>query len=151
MKELNEDKIFIEYRDNISPTNPLLPRRYTLTHSDETGDLFVTIGTDYAYDKTSSLRDEVYAEWEETIEGYQYTVYVFLDGANQVNVEESKRRNEVFRRELPYALRTLAYANKELVSRNKKLLDIPIMINFISSYEEYNTIEYFGSFRDYIN
>ena len=148
MKELDKNKIFTEYRDNIFPSNPLLERRYTLTHSDETGDLFVTIGKDYAYDKTNSLRDEVYAEWVKTTEGYVYNVYIFLDGAN---LEETKRRNDIFRRELPYALMTLAYANKELLFKYPELKNSPINLYFISDYDDYNTIENWGSFIDYIS
>ena len=146
MKGLDKNKIFIEYRNKITAIAPLIPRRYTLTHSDETGDLFVTIGSDYAYDKTTSLRDEVYAEWNKNSDGYQYTEYLYLDGST---LEESKRRNEIFRRELPYAFSTLAYANKELLKKYPELTNAPITVYFLSNYNEYNRIENWGTFSDY--
>ena len=62
----------INYQDNKEEF--LFPRKYTLTHSDITGDLFLSIGPDYDYKKISNfysklLRDEVLAEWKNGI-GY---------------------------------------------------------------------------------
>ena len=34
-----------------------------LTHSDITGELFLTIAAKYDYDKITDMRDEVLAEW----------------------------------------------------------------------------------------
>lgn len=58
MQRLNPDKLYVEYR-NVTPTEPVTGRKYTQTHSDITGDLFVTIGLQYAYDKINPMRDEV--------------------------------------------------------------------------------------------
>ena len=58
MERFNPDKLFVEFRD-VTPTYPLLGRKYTQTHSDVTADLFVTIGLRYAFDKINPTRDEV--------------------------------------------------------------------------------------------
>ena len=44
MSNFNPNKLWINYR--LSNLNQIQPRRYTLTHSDETGELFLVIGSD---------------------------------------------------------------------------------------------------------
>ena len=36
------EKLSVEYMDGATSTEPVIPRRYTLTHSDLTGELFLT-------------------------------------------------------------------------------------------------------------
>ena len=62
MKKLNPEKLHVEFRQGVTPTEPIMPRRYTLTHSDVTAELFLTVGPEYAYDKITQMRDEVLAE-----------------------------------------------------------------------------------------
>ena len=67
MSRLNTDKLHV--KNNLKSEDFLtFQRKYTLTHSDFTGDLFLTIDKDY--DKvalsnwyTKFMRDEVLAEW----------------------------------------------------------------------------------------
>ena len=60
----------------VTATEPIIGRKYTLTHSDITADLFLTIGLEYAYDEISEMRDEVLAEWQ-TYEGNPL-LYVYV-------------------------------------------------------------------------
>lgn len=58
----------------------VFPRRYTLTHSDRTADLFLTIGPEYIFDQFKGLyarlmRDEVLAELVEENDGITLHVY----------------------------------------------------------------------------
>ena len=67
MARLRPEKLKVRYLDSLSPNNQKFPRRYTLTHSDRTGNLFLTIGSDYDYKQikgwyTRLMRDEVLAE-----------------------------------------------------------------------------------------
>ena len=63
MSKLNPEKLSVEFKDGVTSTEPILGRRYTLTHSDITAELFLTIGLTYAYDKIDAMRDEVLGEW----------------------------------------------------------------------------------------
>lgn len=79
MRNFTPDKLWINYQ--LRNLNQLNPRRYTLTHSDETGDLFLVISSDYAYDKLTAMRDEVLGEWTtKDFQNYYFYVYVRLDG-----------------------------------------------------------------------
>jgi hypothetical protein len=45
---LNPEKLFVEFRTGATSITPILGRHYTLTHSDITADLFLTIALNYA-------------------------------------------------------------------------------------------------------
>jgi hypothetical protein len=47
MKRLNPEKLRNEFLPGTTPESPVTPRRYTLTHSDRTGELFLCFGLDY--------------------------------------------------------------------------------------------------------
>ena len=74
MSHLNPEKLSVEFMTGVTPTVPIIPRRYTLTHSDITAELFLNIGLTYAYDKINAMRDEVLGEWIESKGGYFFYV-----------------------------------------------------------------------------
>ncbi|EKN38010.1 hypothetical protein CFSAN001627_24551, partial [Clostridium botulinum CFSAN001627] len=84
MSKLNPEKLSVEFRDGVTNTEPILGRRYTLTHSDITAELFLTIGLTYAYDKIDAMRDEVLGEWIEKEKNYLFHVYLHVDGNNPI-------------------------------------------------------------------
>lgn len=68
MGRLKADKLHVQFAAGAAYAGPLTPRRYTLTHSDATGDLYLTIGADYdrrqlGGSQARFMRDEVLAEW----------------------------------------------------------------------------------------
>jgi len=123
-----------------------MPRRYTLTHSDITAELFLTIGLSYAYDKTNAMRDEVLGEWIKVGDQYVYYVYLYI---GQYGPEITAIRDTIFRHELPLALEAIRYGDKEFFSVHSELDDSPIIIYFMSTNPQYNKIENWGAFSDY--
>ena len=63
MNRLNPEDLHTDFLSGTTMEGPLIPRRYTLTHSDRTGELFLSIGFDY------NARALVFgrAGWRETI------------------------------------------------------------------------------------
>src|SRR5574342_617645 len=102
------EKLSVEYMDGVKATEPVIPRYYTLTHSDLTGELFLAIGKQYAWDKINPLRDEVVGEWKTNGISFFYCVYLYID-KGQLNQNVSAKRTEIFRRELPLALTAIRY------------------------------------------
>jgi hypothetical protein len=47
MTRLKPEKLHVRFSAGTTPEGPVTPRRYTLTHSDATGDLFLTVGPEY--------------------------------------------------------------------------------------------------------
>lgn len=143
MARLNPKKLSVEFRHGVTTTEPIICRRYTLTHSDVTGELFLTIGLAYAYDKVTSMRDEVLAEWCKINNEYLLNVYLDVDG--EFDIGNAAIRNGVFRRELPLALEAIRYGDREFFNAHPKLNSCPIIVYFNSSIPEYNRVEKWGS------
>ena len=147
MKKLNPDKLHVEFRNGVTRTRPIMGRRYTLTHSDITADLFLNIGLDFAYDKINDTRDEVLAEWRVN-QGLPFLhVYIYIDG--QFDPAVSAMRNEIFRRELPLALEAIRYGDREFFAAHSELGNAPVWIRFDSTNPAYNRSEYWGTPNDY--
>lgn len=138
----NPDKLYVEYSGIAAPEYPVIPRRYTLTHSDISGELYLVIGTTYAYERISPNRDEVLAEWQSIGNQYILAVYLYVDGRGEVN---TSIRNAVFRRELPLALQAIRYGDREFFSTHPSLDFAPIIVHFISRFPEYNKVENWGT------
>ncbi|MED1202349.1 staygreen family protein [Heyndrickxia acidicola] len=146
MKIVNPEKVHVEYRNRITPISPILSRRYTLTHSDTTGDLFLTLGEDYALDKIPSNRDEVLGEW---IYDGSYSYYAKVHVDDPVSPENNQKRNQIFIKELPLALQTIRYGDNSFFRSHSFLDLVPIRIYFESVDPSLNRIEYWGNFSNY--
>lgn len=140
------EKLSVEYRGGVTATEPVIPRRYTLTHSDVTGDLFLTIGLDYAWDKVNQLRDEVLGEWKIDRGFLYYCAYLYVD-QGEYNQTLSAKRNEIFRRELPLALTAIRYGDRLFFDTYPHLEQAPIIVNFMSAYPQFARQENWGTFN----
>lgn len=147
MKRLNPEKLNVEFRLGVTPTTPITQRHYTLTHSDITGELFLTIGLKYAYDKIGPMRDEVLAKWNLINNKYVLSANVYVDGQNGLPM--STIRNKIFIKELPLALEAIRYGDKTFFQTHPELDNSPIFIHFNSIYPHLNRIEYWGTPSDY--
>lgn len=149
MNNFNPERLQVEYRDGILATNPIVPRKHTLTHSDFTGQLFLTIGTAFACDKVNvDLRDEVLGEWKLQGDKLNYNVYVYLN-KKEDDISTAIKRNEIFRRELPLALTAICYGDRVLFMIHPYLKDLPIVVNFLSTYPELYKQENWGNFHNF--
>lgn len=146
MRDFNADKLWINYQ--LRNLNQLNPRRYTLTHSDETGDLFLVIASDYAYDKLTPMRDEVLGEWT-TKDGKNYFFYVYVRLDGEDGIKSTPRRNQIFIQELPTALKGIKYGDPFLFTAYPQFKSAPIYVHFQSADPNYNRIEYYQTFNQY--
>lgn len=146
MSRLDVEKLHVEFV-GVTPTEPIIPRRYTLTHSDITADLYLTIGLDFAYLKLTPMRDEVMGEWILNGESYVYYVYLYVNG--QFDREAKAIRESVFRRELPLALEAIRYGDSEFFNAHPELDYVPIIVYFLSTDQMFNKVENWGTFSDY--
>lgn len=113
MKSLNPEHLHTEFLPGTTNESPLRPRRYTLTHSDRTGQLFLCVGLEYNQRQISRwytrlMRDEVLAEWKHDDEAYSLWVYLHVSGG--IVFGRSGWREAIFRRELPLVLEAIRYA-----------------------------------------
>lgn len=148
MPNFDPNKLTVEYRDDVTPFGPIIPRYYTLTHSDATGDLHLTIGTQFAWDQLTPMRDEVLGGWQYVGGNIYFFVYLYIDGG-QYTLQEATKRYEIFRRELPLALTAIRYGDRLLFDIHPNLNHAPIIVHFISAHPELIAQENWGTLLDY--
>ena len=152
MKRLNPDKLHVTYLTGTSPESLTLPRRYTLTHSDITGQLFLSIGNQYDTKQISGLytrlmRDEVLAEFAREEECLVFRVYCHISGGFVFGT--AKWRYNIFHSELPLVLEAIRYGDRTLFEQNPKLDNAPVQIHFESTTSQFDKVESWGTMADY--
>lgn len=152
MGGLKVEKLHVRFLPGSTPAGPLFPRRYTLTHSDRTGDLFLTIGPDYNRKQLSGLytrllRDEALAEWANEETGPTLHVYVHVSGGFVFG--SPAWRNRILKREMPRVLEAIRVADAYLIAHTPRLVDAPIVVHFESHKAKYHRVEPYGNLRDY--
>lgn len=147
MKKLNPQKVFVQYRGMMRPYEPIKDRKYTITHSDKTADLFVVIDEGYAEDQVTRMRDEVRVAWTQTEKGLILMGSVIVSGPGIRG--NALIRNQIFYKEMPTALQALRQADRFLFEKNATLDQTPVVISFISDNPIYNKTYEFGVIGDY--
>lgn len=142
MKELNPQKVFVQYRDIMKPYEPVMSRLYTITHSDITAELFVFVAQNYAEDQITRMRDEVRVAWELNKEGIALIGSVIVDGNGVIG--NAYIRNKIFYKEMPTALQALRQADRFLFEKEPNLDNTPVFIHFNSNNPVYNKTYDFG-------
>jgi hypothetical protein len=152
MKRLNPDKLHVTYLADATPDDLIVPRRYTLTHSDITGNLFLSIGSEYDTQQTSKLytrlmRDEVLAELADDDDILTFKVYCHVSGGFVIGT--AKWRYNIFRSELPLVLESLRYGDRFIFEQKPELDSVPVFIHFNSTDSRFNKVEEWGTMFEY--
>jgi hypothetical protein len=152
MSRLRPEKLHVSLAQGVTAEGPISPRRYTLTHSDTTGDLYLTIGS--AFDRaqisgwyTRLMRDEVLAAWQQDEEGPSLHVTCHISGG--LTFGTAGWRYAIFQHELPLVLEAFRYGDRKLFEAHPALDQAPIWIHFRSSRRRYRRTERWGTPSDY--
>ena len=151
LSRLNPKKLYVRI-DGVNPDVFALPRCYTLTHSDKTGDLYLTIGSDFDREQISGrytrlMRDEVLAEWKNDQDHFYLHVYCHVCGGFVFG--NASLREWIFRREMPLALEAIRYGDRELFAKDSKLDQAEILVHFRRPNAEDCKIEQWGHLGKY--
>ena len=125
---------------------------FTLTHSDFTGELFLSIGYVYDFDAIDKkMRDEVIAKWQKNSENeYVLCGKVYISGG-EFNPLDSSVRFNVFQREMDTALQGMINGDRPFYDNYPTFLDAPICIYYDSIYPQFRGATYYGTPRQYLN
>jgi hypothetical protein len=142
MSRLRLEKLHV---DNRITGSQGLPRRYTLTHSDRTGDLYLTVAKEYDKEQVSGwytrlMRDEVLAEWQ--MLGDSPSLHVYLHVSGGLVFGTAGMREEIFRREMPLVLEAIRNGDSKFFEENPDNDNAPIYLHFQRSGEDYKVEEY---------
>jgi hypothetical protein len=151
MVRLHPEKLKVRFDNDIDPEVPNLPRKYTLTHSDSTGELFLTIASEYDRKQISGLytrfmRDEVLAEWILDAERPSLHVYCHVSGG--IIFGRAKWRKTIFRQEMPLVLEAIRYGDRRLFENMLEYDKGRIFIHFQKSGKD-DSVEDWGKPSDY--
>ena len=152
MSRLNPAKLHVQFAAGSMPGGPLTPRRYTLTHSDSTGDLFLAIAPEVNQKQISGwytrlMRDEVVAEWQESKDGP--TLHAFCHVSGGFVFGSSGMRYAIFQRELPLVLEAFRFGDRGLFEARPELHRASIWIHFHSTDRRYRKTERWGTPAQY--
>jgi hypothetical protein len=152
MSRLDPRKLHVQFAAGVTAEGPLSARRYTLTHSDSTGDLFLTVAPEVDKKQISGwytrlMRDEVVAEWQEGAEGSALHVFCHVSGG--LVFGSAGIRYGIFQRELPLVLEAFRWGDATLFETRPELDRAPIWIHFRSTDRRYHKTERWGTPGDY--
>jgi hypothetical protein len=152
MARLDHRKLHIGFDTDTTPLGPVTPRRYTLTHSDRTGELFLTVGADYDRKQISGwytrlMRDEVLAEWQ--VEHGNPELHVHCHVSGGLIFGSANWRFSIFRHELPLVLEAIRHGDRALFENQELLGKAPIWVHFHASDSQYDRVEDWGTPDDY--
>ena len=151
MSRLDPKKLHVRF-DGIVRDVFALPRCYTLTHSDRTGDLYLTIGSDFDFKQVSGrytrlMRDEVLAEWKLEKDSFYLHVYCHVCGGFVFG--NASLREWIFRREMPRVLEAFRYGDREVFAENPRLDQAEILVHLQKPKAEDCKTEQMGPFSNY--
>jgi magnesium dechelatase len=151
LTRLDPDKLQVRF-EGVQPDVMTLPRRYTLTHSDKTGDLYLTISREYDHKQISGfytriMRDEVLAEWQTEQDTLVLHVHCHVSGGFVFGT--ASLRESIFRRELPLVLEAIRHGDRELAAKDPNLDQAQILVHFNKSKPETCKTEPWGHLGDY--
>ncbi len=151
MSDLDPGKLHVRFADGVSTQELGSSRVYTLTHSDATGDLFLTIGSDVDREQISGwytrfMRDEVIAGWE-MVADPELHIHCHVSGG--IVLGTASWREAIFRRHLPMVIAAFCYGDSLLFEQHPELDDARVVVHFHARQERYDRVETWGQLRDY--
>ncbi|MED3623603.1 staygreen family protein [Neobacillus thermocopriae] len=150
MSILIPTKLTTTYQPPVTKFRPVEGRKYTLTRSEVTGELFLTIGTEYNYHAINQgFRDEVLAEWVPRMGEFSLNGRVLVSDGN-FDENYARVRFMIFQKDVNVALKAIVYGDKDFFTNFPWLLDAPIHIKFESNFAQFNHVLYYGTPRQFL-
>ena len=151
MSQLNPQKLHVTFAKSLAAGELLLPRQYTLTHSDATGDLFLTIGREVDVEAISGwytrlMRDEVLGEW---IDEHSLALHIHLHVSGGLVFGAARWRLSIFQRHLPLVLQAIACGDREFITGHLAFYQAPIKIHFHARQAQWDQVRTYPTIRDF--
>lgn len=132
--EFHPARLTVKVEKGTLPSGPVVPRRYTYTHSDFTGHLFLSIGTQYDRQVLRALqvrleRDEVLGEWLVDGDGPRLELRMAAQGGLPVFGTGTLRRR-IFVHVRPLVLASLRYGDRAFSAAHPELAVAPVVARF---------------------
>ena len=137
-------KLTIDYELNAEYDN-MADRVYTLTHSDETGQRILFIGSQIDKDRLSKQRDEVEGRW---IKGNsEFELQITCNLYSEHSLLTLQERYEKFKSHIVRAITAIVNGDKEYILKNN-CAESNVNVRYIS--DSTTIVENRGKIKDYI-
>ena len=151
MPSLDPKKLTTRFHEPSHPTGPRLPRCYTLTHSDRTGELTLTIGQEIDQEQISGwytrwMRDEVVAAWEYQEE---WVLHVHCHVSGGIVFGSARWRAQILRYHMPQVLQAFRFGDDKFLQQFPDLDHAQVLVHFQARQDSLNTVENYGNLGDY--
>ncbi|KAL1201650.1 Magnesium dechelatase SGR1 [Cardamine amara subsp. amara] len=127
----------------------MLPRTYTLTHSDITAKLTLAISHSINNSQLQGwankiYRDAVVAEWKKVKGKMSLHVHCHISGGHLLLDIFAKFRYYIFSKELPVVLNAFMHGDGDLLNNYPELQEAQVLVYFHSNVDEFNKVECWG-------
>jgi hypothetical protein len=152
MSELYTEKLHVTFHPGTFTDELSLSRKYTLTHSDFTGELFLSIGAEYDRKQISGfytrlMRDEVLAEYKK--DGQELSLHVYCHVSGGVVFGSAGMRNAILHQHMRMVLEAFRQGDGKLIDAHPELNEAKVWVHFMSNHPKYNRIEDWGLIQTY--
>jgi len=152
MPSFDPKKLHVNFMDGVTENGDELQRCYTLTHSDRTGDLFLSIGNCYDYVCVSKrytrfMRDEVLGELRKESDTLSLNLHYHVSGGFVFG--NTSLRNRILRRFVSYNISEIIYGDKAFFEKKPEFSRIPVFVFFHSKNKKYERTENWGTVGQY--
>lgn len=146
------NRLHVTFAPNIKRDRFSLPRCYTLTHSDVTGELFLTVGQEIDHEQISGwytrfMRDEVTAKWQQ--ENEKYALHLYCHASGGIVFGTARMRYGIFQQHMPLVLQALHEGDQVLFQNHPKLEEAAVQVHFAARQKRYRKIEVWGKISQY--
>jgi hypothetical protein len=151
MAHLNPEQLHVSFMQGAQPDGPTHPRAYTLTHSDITGELYLSIGKIYNLRQVSGIytrlmRDEVLAEWSDE---EQTCLHVHCHVSGGLVFGTADYREATFRYHMPMVLEAFYFGDRKLIEKHPELGQAPVFVHFHTRRKTRDKIDTWEDFEKY--
>lgn len=147
----SKNKLSVTFIPPSTPCDPVLGRKYTLTHSDETGELFLSVGQIYDTNAIEmTMRDEVIAEWQKNSNGCMALKGCAFVDDGMFDEQTARVRYAIFKREMALAIMGMVNGDSAFFTCHPTLLDSPIFIQYVSVFPQLHHVSYESTPRQYL-
>lgn len=151
MANFDPATLFVTFLPPANLYEPVIGRKYTLTHSAVTRNLFLSIGYSYnTYAIDLHLRDEIIAQWTNKNEQLVLFGKAYISGG-EFDEKTAGERFYIFQKEMATALKTIINGDKQLYTHFPSLLTAPIYMYFESVYPDFSRVVYYGIPEQYLH
>lgn len=137
-------KLEVEFEEQIN-TMSIEQRKYTLTHSDETGQRYLFVGRQFADSRCNRLKDEVLAQWVE--KSGRFELHIRCNLYCEQSLLSIEQRYVKFKEHMPRAIAAIVNGDMSFIIQNG-YLEANIYVHFLSAITCQK--EFYGKIEDYI-